>query len=362
MLMEENKMKLRHIAITILIVLLSAGALACGGGGSDPVQPDDSNPQANTGGATLTGRILDREGTPVGTPWVEISLKVQGGGNITPSMLPVDDGPNAGVFEFIGLPSGIPVTLEIGLFQVSLGRNLGYIQTLTLTSAGTFNLGDIVLENDFLDNGWSAYVSKDYSLAILNFNRAFTDRFLQADLSYSSSAYTGLGWVYAKRGKDHTTGLQYVDPDTGEWLDTINSYEWDQALLNFDRAITNPDDADAYVGMGGTYLTLLGQANKEPVLIGPEIPFYTFINWYFDEAGEVLNKALLADPNYMCFHDEITADDIHATLLFLRWMQGEAVMMSEVTNLQLSGDLNQGSLQLLSVMPDLLNYQPYPQL
>ncbi len=354
-------MNIRYITPLILTVLLVAGVVACGGG-SDPVS-NGNNPgtQASSGGASLVGRVLDREGTPVGTPWATVKLTVVGGGEITPNYQPVASGPDAGRFEFIGLPVGVPVVLEIGLDQIYAGRNLGWIQQVTLTSAGVYDLGDVVLKNDFLDNGWNGYVAKEYSLAILNFQRALTDRFLQADLTYSSSAYTGLGWVYAKRGKDNETGLYYLD-DLGNWLDTINSYEWDQALLNFDRAVANPNDADAWVGMAGTYLTLLGQANKQPVLIGTEVPHYGFLQWYFDEAEEAINKALLVDPDYRCSHDDITADDLRATLLFLRWMQGHPVTVEEVSMLAQSDDLNQGSLQLLEAMPDLIQYNPFPQL
>lgn len=360
--MEDNEMKTRHYLILAMTILLAAVALACGGGGNDPVVNPDPNSQNNGGGATLSGRILDREGTPVGKPWVDIQMTIQGGGNITPAQQPADSGPDAGEFQFIGLPTGIPLTLEIELFQVSIGRNLGYIHEITLTSTGAFDLGDITLENDFLDNGWTNYISKDYSTALLNFNRAFEDRFVQADLTHSSSAYTGIGWVYAKRGKDAENGLYYVDPDTGGWADFLNSYEWDQALLNFDRAISNPDDADAWIGMGGTYLTLVGQSNKDPVLIGAEIPWYTFINFYFDEAEESLTKGLLADPNYNCSHDEINAGDIEATLLFLRWMQGHGVTAQDIATVSAMPGLNQGSMQLLEIMPDLLDYNPYPQL
>jgi len=359
---RNYEMKTRHYLLIALTILLAAVALACGGGGNDPVNNPDPTNQDNGGGATLIGRILDREGSPVGKPWVDIKLTVQSGGEITPALQPADSGPDAGVFRFIGLPVGIPMELEIGLFQVSLGRNLGYVHVVTLNSAGTFDLGDITLENDFLDNGWSNYVSKDYSTALLNFNRAFEDRFVQSDLTNSSSAYTGIGWVYAKRGKDAENGLYYIDPDTGGWLDFLNSYEWDQALLNFDRAISNPDDAEAWVGMGGTYLTLLGQSNKDPVLIGPEIPWYTFIDFYFNEAEEALTKGLLADPNYKSFHDEINAGDIEATLLFLKWMQGKAVTAQDIATVKAMPELNQGSLQLLDIMPDLMDYNPYPQL
>jgi len=353
-------MKIRYIAILILAVFLAVGAIACGGGGDDPVNIP-TNPQGTVGGAKLIGTILDREGTAIGQPWVTIKLTVSGGGDITPAMQPQSSGPEAGQFEFIGLPLGVPLTLDIGLWQPGVGRNLGFIQTVNLNSATTFDLGDIVLENDYLDQGWNAYVSKDYSLALLNFNRAFEDRFIQADLTYSSSAYTGQGWVFAKRGKDATTGLYYVD-DTGAWSDYINSYEWDQALAAFDDAISNGNDADAWAGMGGTYLTLIAQSNKDPVLIGPEIPFYAFLNPYFDEAQEAIEKALLADPNYNCSHDKITADDLQATLLFLKWIQGQPVTIAEVSALANSPDINQGSMQLLEVMPDLIEYNPYPQL
>lgn len=352
-------MKLRYFTIAILIILLAAGASACGGGGSDPVVNDPAG-QGPTDGTSLQGRILDREGNPVGTPWASVQLTDVGGGNIAPSLQPVDSGPSAGMFRFSNLPMGVPLTLEVGLYQLSTARNLGYIHTVTLTSAGTFDLGDIVLENDFLDNGWNAYISKDYTLAIQNFQRAFYDRFIQADLTYSSSAYTGLGWIFAKRGKDTQSGI-FLFQD-GSWVDTINSYEWDQAIINFNSATNNLQDADAWVGMGGCYLTMLGDANKDPVLLGPWLPFYGVLTYYFNDAETAIEKALAAAPDYNCSHDEITSDDLKATLLFLDWIQGGGVTETEVEMLKQTGQLNDGSMQLLEIFPDLINYNPYPQL
>jgi hypothetical protein len=351
-------MKIRNLTLMTLITLLAVIGLACGGGGSDPVNP---TPQDNGGGGVkLTGRILDREGTPAGTPYATVKLTVAGGGDIAPSLQPANSGPTAGVFEFVGLPTGVPLTLEIDLFQVAIGRNLGWIQQVNLSGSGTFDLGDITLENEFLDNGWNLYTSKDYTFAIINFKRAITERYIQADLTASSSAYTGLGWTYAKRGKDNQTGLYWVD-NLGNWLDTINSYEWDQAILNFDRAIANQNDADAWAGMGGTYLTLLGQASKDPIVVGTGTPIYGFVHFYFDEAQNALNRALQADPNLNLHHDQVTADDLQATLIFLRWIGSQPVTLEEVTSLAATGDLNQGSQQLLAVMPDLIQYNPYPQ-
>ena len=195
-------------------------------------------------------------------------------------------------------------------------------------------MGDIVLQNDFLNLGWSAYTSKDYSLALQDFNRALSDRYAQAHLTYSSSSYTGIGWVYAKRGKDYQDGLKYVDPTTGAYLDTINPFEWDDALHEFDIAVTNASDADAWVGEGGTYLTLLGQSNKDPIVVGPNIPFYAFLHYYFGESQNALTKALAADPNYKSFHDVISSDDLEATIMFLRWIQGQQVTPQDVATLR----------------------------
>jgi hypothetical protein len=352
---------IKYLAIVTLSILLAVGAFACGGGGKNPIQ-DDTHNQNNTGGATLSGRVLDRERTPVGQPWVTVKLSAVDGSAVAPAQQPESTGPDAGKFEYLGLPIGIPMVLEIDLFQVSMGRNLGYIHQLTLTSSGTFNLGDIVLENDFLDMGWSSYVAKDYVTAVLNFNRSLEDRFVQANLSYSSSAYTGLGWVYGKRGKDNQTGLKYVDGTTGEWLGTINSYEWDQALLNFQTATANPKDSDAWVGMAGTYITLVGQGNKDPVLIGPYIYFYGFLHYYFPDAQNAIEKALVVDPDYECAHDVISADDLNATLLFLKWMQGQTVNPEQVSTLSKSANINEGSRQMLEALTDLILYNPYPQL
>jgi hypothetical protein len=352
-------MRMRHLLILTLSILLAAGTFACGGGSKDPINPH--NPD-DSGGATLIGRILDREGDPVGLPFCEVKLTDSSGSVITPAQQPKATGPDAGKFQFLGLPTGIPLTLEISLLQVSMGRNLGWIQHLNLTSSGTVDLGDITLINDFLQLGWNNYVSKDYSGAILNFNRSMEDRFVQTSLTESSSAYTGLGWVHAKRGKDSHTGLMYVDPDTNEWMDTINSYEWDDAITEFKTATSNLNDADAWTGMGGTYLTLVGQANKDPYIIGPYIPFYAFLHYYFTESSNALDKALQVAPNYNCAHDEISANDIRATLLFLRWMEGTTVTEQDIANMNLSSDINQGSKQLLDAMVDLVQYNPFPQL
>jgi tetratricopeptide (TPR) repeat protein len=357
--MEDTKMRIKYLSIMVLSILLAVGAFACGGG-SDPV--NNSHNPTNDGGPSLTGRILDREGDPVGQPFVTMKLTGSSGQAIAPVQQPAGDGPDAGRFKYIGLPTGILLKLEITLVQTSLGRNLGWRQNITLTSGSNFDLGDIVLENDFINLGWAAYSSKDYSLALTNFNRALVDRYAQANLSYSSSAYTGIGWVYAKRGKDYQDGLHYVDPDTGAYLDTINSFEWDQALHNFDIATTNQNDSDAWVGTGGTYLTLLGQSNKDPVILGPWIPFYAFLHYYFPEAQGALNKALQVDPTYKSPHDDITVNDIKATLIFLRWIQGQQVTPEEISTLSHATDINEGSRQLLEGMADLVLYNPFPQL
>jgi hypothetical protein len=357
--MEDISMRIKLLANITLAILLAVGALACGGG-SDPV--NNNNHNQNTDGVKLVGRILDREGTPVGIPFAKVKITSSAGSEIAPTQQPAAAGADAGQFEFVGLPIGIPLTFEAELVQPSLGVNLGWVQQVKLTGGGTFDLGDITLENDFINMGWDMYVAKDYTNAIYNFQRAFEDRTAQANLSNSSSAYTGLGWVYAKRGKCYSQGLMYTDSDTGEWLDTINSFEWDQALANFDKATTNFNDSDAWVGMGGTYLTLVGQANKDPQILGPWIPFYCFIHFYFGEAEDALNKGLKVDPDYNSSHDEISANDVRATIMFLDYMKGAQVTPEEVTNLAKSSDLNQGSRQLLEGMVDLVQYNPFPQL
>ena len=112
--------------------------------------------------------------------------------------------------------------------------------------------------------------------------------------------------------------------------------------------------------MAGTYLTLIGQALQDPVLIGG--PYYGFIHWYFPESENAIDKALFANPNYLCAHDKISANDLKATKLFLRWIRSESVTADEAIDLSKATDLNQGSKQLLSILPDLIKYNPWPQL
>ena len=110
-------MRIKYLSILILSILLAVGAFACGGG-SNPVNPH--NPSSGSG-PTLTGRILDREGDPVGGPFVTMSLTGPNGQAIAPTQQPVATGPDAGKFEYIGLPAGIPLMLEITLIETSLG-------------------------------------------------------------------------------------------------------------------------------------------------------------------------------------------------------------------------------------------------
>lgn len=341
----------RLLALTVLATAwLWAGA--CSGSSSDITDIPGPGGNINESLGGVTGTLVDREGNPVGGFNTLIRVTNLSGINVSPDFNPPASGPEAGQFTIQNLPLNQILIFEAEHMDSTVGRNLGYKQEVFFNTPGVINLGFVKLDNPWLQLGWDSYKQKDYHQSIYYFNRSLTSRSLSAtgDFTLSSSAYNGLGWIYAKRGKDNfATNPMFA------------GFEWDQALIEFSKALSNFNDADAWVGKGGTLLTLIADLNADPVQIGPYLPIYGYVIPHFPKAYQALERALIAEPDYNCGHDLIKADDLRVTQLILIWLNGGTVTLNEVENYTDNGNINLGSMQLLSILPDLLLYEPYPQ-
>jgi len=346
--------KLNIYKLLALVVLMAAWlwAGACSGSSAvDNTPPPGGNVNGSSGG--VTGTIVDKEGYPLGGFDTTIRVYNQAGINVAPTFNPPASGPEAGKFSIQSLPLNQVLTFEAEHLNQSIGRNLGYAQELFFSTPGVIDLGNVKLDNPWLQLGWDSYKQKDFQQALYYFNRSLTSRELSAtsdEFTLSSSAYNGMAWVHVKRGKDnHATNPMFP------------GFEWDEGLGEFDKAVINFKDADAWVGKGGTLMTMVADVNADPVQIGPNLPVYGYVKSLFPDAYTCLEKALAANSNYVCEHDLIRADDIRVAQLFITWLTGGAVTLNEIENFSKSTDINEASMQVLSVLPDLMLYQPYPQ-
>jgi tetratricopeptide (TPR) repeat protein len=331
--------------IPLFIALLMM--LGCSGGSSDPITPGDNTgqQQGNPNLGTLSGRAVDLEGTPQGGVFVNVQLFDELMNPLSAVYHPDSTGPLAGEFVFNNLPLNTNMILKIEHADPTVGRLIGYDRTIRFTIAGHQDLADCVMNNEQLMLGWAAYDAKQYNLSLYHFKRALNTRYADA-LTKSSSAYTGIGWVYCKRGQDWS--------GTGP---ANRGFEWGDALSNFNTAVSNPNDADAYVGIAGTYMTLVAHTILyDPVQYGGAMFIYGFTNPYMDESKEALEKALAIAPDYQCAHDDIKADDLRACLLYNKYLIGESVTNDDVQALLQSEDINVGSMQLLTGLSEIIEF------
>jgi tetratricopeptide (TPR) repeat protein len=349
--------KLNIIRFIILALLATAWLWtgACSGSSADnPGTPGPGGNVTETMG-TLKGTLIDREGYPLGGFDTQVWVTNAEGISVAPTINPPGSGPEAGQFIIQNLPVGQLLYFEAEHVDQSIGRNLGYKQDIFFNGPGTLDLGKVMLDNPWLKLGWDSYKQKDYTQALIYFQRSINSRKLSAagfeDFTLSSSAYNGLAWVHAKRGKDNQGSGNPMFP----------GFEWDQALAEWGFAISNFNDADAWVGKGGVLFSLLADVHTDPVQVGPFIPMYGLVHPHFTEIYECMQKALLAAPDYFCEHDLIQTNDLKAVQLFLTWVMGGNVTLNDVENFVEDGGFNEGSAQLLAIMPDLLLYDPYPQ-
>ncbi|MFH1514216.1 MAG: hypothetical protein ABIG42_02020 [bacterium] len=341
------KNTLYYISIILVLFILNG----CSGGESNPTAPPSGQQTPDPTLGAISGRLLDLEGKTMGGVFVKAQIFDENMEPITAVVNPDATGPIAGVFNFTNLPLNKTLIFKAEHEDLAVGRLIGYDQVLFFTAPGNQNLGDCVMNNEQLMLGWSSYKVKKYNLALYHFNRALNTRYADA-LSQSSSAFTAIGWVYAKRGQDTTTS----GPSN-------RGFEWTDALSNWDVSIANHSDADAYVGMAGTYMTLVANSILlDPVQYGGKMFIYGFTESYNDDALDALDKALVADPDYDSAHDIITADDLRACQLYNRYITGEQILQNEIDQLIVSNDLNVGSLQLLTSLANLIEFDASNQI
>lgn len=334
---------LYYIPLIIALLLM----LGCSGGKDDPITPGNTSgqQQGNPNLGTISGRVVDLEGTPLGGVFVDVQIFDELMNPLSAVYHPESTGPLVGEFIFSNLPLNTNMVLKIDHTDPTVGRLLGYDRTIRFVTASHEDLADCVLNNEQLMLGWAAYNAKQYNLSLYHFKRALNTRYADG-LTKSSSAYTGIGWVYCKRGQDMS--------GTGP---ANRGFEWGDALTNFNTAVSNPNDADAYVGIAGTYMTLVAHSILfDPLQYGGAMFIYGYTNPYMDEATEALEKALDIAPEYQCAHDDIKADDLRACLLYNKYLIGESVTADEVQALLTSEDLNVGSQQLLTGLSSLIEF------
>lgn len=350
----QNKYLASWNGLSWLIPAVALLLASCGGGGSSatPTPPGGGGQQIGTGG-TLTGRVFVPEGQPIGGPFVTVTVKDGAGTTLSPTINPNGTGPDIGRFTVAGLPLGTDITVSIDYRSDGRGDNLGADNVVRLTSTGTLDLGVITLNNQFLELGWNAYKAKNFNLALSRFNTSKTARSATAT-TRSSSYLVGQGWVHVKRGRDTLRMCSFTDNQ---------GFEWDLGLNEFLQAAnTDLSDADARVGAAAAYASLNAKSKLlDPVQFNLQQFFYGFLNPYYDEAEEQLNQALLIAPEFESDHDEINARDLEVARLFYRFMQGKAVSLEEIEDLADDQTLNQGSLETLQALSDMVKYKLAPQ-
>ncbi|MEO7993703.1 MAG: carboxypeptidase-like regulatory domain-containing protein [bacterium] len=338
------------VLLASALVLASCG----GGGGSTPNQPNPPGGGQQIGsGGTITGRVVSPEGPALGGPFVQVIVRNSSNVVISPTINPQQFGPDAGRFTVAGMPLGTDLTVSIDYVSEGKGDFLGADQTVRLSGGGSLDLGNITLTNEYMELGWSAYKAKNFPLAISRFDTSKTARRLSANTE-SSSYWNAFGWVYVKRGRDSLPMCSVVN---------AQGFEWDEALTLFNQAsATDSSDADSRVGAAAAYLALNAKTELlDPAQFNLKQFFYRLRNPFFDEAETKLNEALAIAPNYSSDHEEVIAGDLEVARLFTQFMQGKSVTLQQIDEMNQREDLNQGSLETLQALADLVAYKTAPQ-
>ena len=127
-----------------------------------------------------------------------------------------------------------------------------------------------------LQSGWTDYDSREYGMAILAFEKVFTE---DVPTAIAADAYNGLGWVYLSFSR--SAGVNQKNIAT--------------ALSKFQEAIAHDaTNADAWVGQAGLLLARRGSQDD------------------LRKALEAIDKALQGNSEYLYRHDYDSEADLHA--------------------------------------------------
>ncbi|MFH1515279.1 MAG: hypothetical protein ABIG42_07450 [bacterium] len=253
-------MKTRILTIALIISLLII-LTGCGGGAKK---------------GRLIGQTVDNFGAVIGGDAITIVLD-----GLTDIFHPGNDG----TFD-LSIPEGT-YTIEFLWFDEDQGIEIYYQDTVTITSGQTVNMGSVPLSNSELSTGWASYRGGQYNKAITHFNNYLTDVRNGHATSGSNSAFNGLGWSYAR----------LMNPT--------------EAFNNLNAAVlkSGGSNADAYVGLGGLFLS-----------VGYDGTDYTYTG-----SDQYFTAAIGFDRNYTSAptHDNITETDLHAARALARFLDGD---------------------------------------
>ncbi|HEX9744670.1 MAG TPA: hypothetical protein VGB30_04510 [bacterium] len=277
-------------SFAILIFLLSTG---CGGGGG-------------SSSGTIHGILVDAFGAIISSN--QASISVTGGSTIAT--------PDANGNFTLQAPAGSQ-TLTASLTMVPAGIRLRGSKVITVVEGQTTQVGEFVISDDSLSQGWNAYTTGQYFNAEnLFLSYLDTVKSAQADFG-STSAYVGLGWTRAR-------GLNKASDASNDFMKAIDGYQ---------------NNADAWVGLAGSELSRMKKDG----------------GFHFNQAINAINSAINIPGNYSSAptHDLITELDLRAYRSFLNYLNGnEAVAKSEANEISQSvaTDGSNASGELLSVV------------
>jgi hypothetical protein len=296
---KENVMRLIYCIIALFMILWVA---ACEGGSS----------------GTLTGRVVDGFGNPLGGDAVMITL------TDNPAVTHPD---RYGNF-IIHAPSG-SYTLQITFINPDAGFNYKLSESINI-SQGTRNLGEFTLLNAQNMQAWEAYRDADYQAAISKFNEQASQartgqlvflpymRYQEGEPNQNTlltqgvlSAENGLGWAYAR-------GLHDIPEATIHWQASLSG---------------GYNNIDAKVGLAGLALSN-GQA----------------------QAAKDYLDAIIAEPgdyDTTQIHDNIRETDLIASRSLAEFLLGfdkdsGETAASIIPDLEAGG--NSGSRELLNML------------
>jgi hypothetical protein len=296
---------MRHIAFTGIILMMLA-ITSCGGGSS----------------GTLTGRVVDGFGNPLGGEFVRVTLT----GN--PAVTNPDRWGNFIVHAPIG-----DYTMKITFSNPDAGFNFHLDQPVQVTQ-GSHALGTFTLGGPFNEEAWIAYRDRQWAVAITLFTQQAEEarsgqmvflpyyRIIEGEENENTlltqgvlSAENGLGWCLAR-------GLGDIDG----------------AKIHYDAALSGGyNNIDAKVGLAGI---ALGEGNGQDAL--------DLLDTVIDEPG-------LYDSSKV--HDNVKEIDLMAAKALAQFLMGHDAYAQETLDgieEQVTNAGNSGSKDTVALLNQFL--------